>query len=144
MGYSIEQYVVAHRSPQREGLDSGPLDLDANCLAIDHELGIQFRNDVFIEGGPTKVGANRTVTEEEQPMDYPPGVTGAELEIAGPDWEHEEDRVCGECGYEGPGYSWGYGRHAEWTCPECDEAQEWDPVEEDFWDRADDWRAEDV
>jgi len=29
---------------------------------------------------------------------YPPGVTGGEYQIAGPDYEHEIDTPCPECG----------------------------------------------
>lgn len=30
--------------------------------------------------------------------DYPPGVTGREYQISGPDEEWEEERECAECG----------------------------------------------
>ena len=32
------------------------------------------------------------------PSNYPPGVTGNELEIAGPDYEEELDERCTSCG----------------------------------------------
>lgn len=71
---------------------------------------------------------------------YPPGVTGAEFEIAGPDWEREENKSCGaedvsinavtidnetisvvvsECPWDGDVLVQGY-RHSQWwTCPLC-------------------------
>lgn len=39
---------------------------------------------------------------------YPPGVTGNEYQIAGPDWEQEDHRYCPECGYEVDGTTEGY------------------------------------
>lgn len=61
---------------------------------------------------------------------YPPGVTGSELEIAGPDWEREaeESVVChnDDCDQSGEwqdveGMAWAY-RHDvyfDWKCPTC-------------------------
>ena len=77
---------------------------------------------------------------------YPPGVTGRELQIAGPDWEDEIEVTCraknvtwlvaaagekgkaapklmdfdfDECPYEGAVDAWGYHRVTHWTCPAC-------------------------
>lgn len=73
---------------------------------------------------------------------YPDGVTGNEYEIAGPDYESEEDREVecrnrDECdfidtltvlvyGFEGK-------RWTRWTCPECatENEDEWDADESD-------------
>lgn len=49
---------------------------------------------------------------------YPPGVTGNEFEIAGPDWEHEVEGTC-DNGHEAL-VDVGYG-HQRWReCNECD------------------------
>jgi len=69
---------------------------------------------------------------------YPPGVTGYEYEIAGPDNEVEESRYCGsdDCVDEDgeptlqEGISQEHGGEACWTCYTCEEQQdielEWD------------------
>ena len=59
---------------------------------------------------------------------YPPGVTGAEFEIAGPDYERElDDEVCPTCG-SGPMLEQGY-RQERWkTCPDGHEFG-LDPIE---------------
>ncbi len=57
-------------------------------------------------------------TPEVQLMSYyPPGVTGNEYAIAGPDWEREHDEPCPKCG--GLMYAVGYQQGAWATCQEC-------------------------
>lgn len=74
--------------------------------------------------------------------DLPPGVTGRELEIAGPDWEGELEVECdaenvtvralsrtsesgfvevdlNDCVYVGAVDAWSYGGVTHWTCPLC-------------------------
>lgn len=50
---------------------------------------------------------------------YPPGVTGNEYEIVGPDREFETFRECESCEI----VSWvdvtGYGWEEWWRCPKC-------------------------
>jgi len=64
---------------------------------------------------------------------YPPGVTGNEFEIAGPDYERESDTPCARCG--GTTTELGY-RRDRWLC--CDECgEEFDlPSDEPDPDRA--------
>ena len=71
---------------------------------------------------------------------YPPGVTGREFAIAGPDWEGEEQRTCENTdvevviqGVDGPVAitlpecpvidfevgAWAFGGVLHWTCPVC-------------------------
>lgn len=48
---------------------------------------------------------------------YPPGVTGNEFAISGPDYEHE---VKGECGNGHPALmEYGYQGSHWWACGEC-------------------------
>lgn len=69
---------------------------------------------------------------------YPPGVTGNELEIAGPDYEIESDIPCPKCGEEQ--MECGY-KHQRWlACGSCNEVTEIDqsldgPDPDDQWDR---------
>lgn len=51
---------------------------------------------------------------------YPPGVTGAEYEIAGPDREEDEERECEYCGEVANVTVSYYKLEAWWTCPTCD------------------------
>lgn len=44
--------------------------------------------------------------------DYPPGVTGNELEIARPDYEKETDEPCPDCG--GPALEVGHHQRGRW------------------------------
>ena len=49
---------------------------------------------------------------------YPPGVTGSEYAIAGPDYEKEVDELCPKCGDNM--LEQGY-RHEHWVvCVSCD------------------------
>jgi hypothetical protein len=50
---------------------------------------------------------------------YPPGVSGFELEIAGPDYEKEIGMTCHNCPYEGDVEAWFYGGVANFECPSC-------------------------
>lgn len=67
---------------------------------------------------------------------YPPGVTGNEFEIAGPDKEWEIERECPVCAETGTGgdpsgatgeepqeihpiEAWSYGNNLHWVCPDC-------------------------
>jgi hypothetical protein len=78
---------------------------------------------------------------------YPEGVTGAELEIAGPDSEREETRTvicygddCEACGdeQEVEGMKWTYRNdiYFDWTCPSCkredQEMSTYDPYDEPY------------
>ena len=47
---------------------------------------------------------------------YPPGVTGNEFEIAGPEYEKESDIPCGKCG--GQTFELGY-RREHWIACSC-------------------------
>lgn len=59
---------------------------------------------------------------------YPPGVTGGEFEIAGPDWEGQVDREClEECRFAGEVEAWSYGSVLHWTCPMCGTEHEEEP-----------------
>lgn len=71
---------------------------------------------------------------------YPPGVSGREFAIAGPDREFEEEREC-RCGYVGEALIQSYGLEQWWTCPECGE----DHIEEDeYEDDPDRFRDEEL
>lgn len=63
---------------------------------------------------------------------YPPGVTGNEYEIAGPDYEREIDGECPECGEDGTLMAVGY-RSDHWTvCSACDHQEDRQPEEPDW------------
>ena len=52
--------------------------------------------------------------------DYPPGVTGNEYAIAGPDYDQEKEGVCPKCGDTGCLSEQGY-RGQRWVvCCSCD------------------------
>lgn len=60
---------------------------------------------------------------------YPPGVTGNEFAIAGPDYEKESTVPCIECG--GPMMELGY-RHERWlVCQSCEHTSDLEPEEPD-------------
>jgi len=50
---------------------------------------------------------------------YPPGVTGNEYEIAGPDFESEGDRYCDQCEKESFHFIDGYRGSVTARCEEC-------------------------
>lgn len=50
---------------------------------------------------------------------YPPGVTGNEYAIAGPDHELERDAWCNECEAVMAGVEQWYRRERWWTCDTC-------------------------
>ncbi len=52
---------------------------------------------------------------------YPPGVTGAEYEIAGPDFESTDMVFCEHCDRDQQGVVSGYGGDQWFTCDRCDE-----------------------
>lgn len=59
---------------------------------------------------------------------YPPGVTGGEYEVAGPDAEEEQERFCRHCEEVQPGMLQMYRRRVWWVCDECgmgDDVDEW-------------------
>ena len=66
---------------------------------------------------------------------YPPGVTGMEYEIAGPDRLREEMRYCPTCNTKTEGMRQGYRSSAWWDCDACDTRvdlyEDWEPSEED-------------
>lgn len=53
------------------------------------------------------------------PSCYPPGVSGLEREISGPDHETQETRWCDSCQRETPHSVWRYRRHENAECDEC-------------------------
>lgn len=61
---------------------------------------------------------------------YPPGVTGREIEIAGPDSEEDEVRYCPDCDREQDGLTVGYRGHLTWECGTCGRVEEWDAEDE--------------
>lgn len=50
---------------------------------------------------------------------YPPGVSGNEYEIAGPDREFTDERDCSNCDRTAVVDVTGYGWEEWWTCPYC-------------------------
>ncbi|PZR66791.1 MAG: hypothetical protein DLM66_12885 [Candidatus Dormiibacter spiritus] len=52
---------------------------------------------------------------------YPPGVTGFEYEIAGPDFECPDEQYCERCGSDQKGIVAGYRGDQWFTCDRCDE-----------------------
>ncbi|MGH7918837.1 MAG: hypothetical protein ACREQM_02700 [Candidatus Dormibacteraceae bacterium] len=74
---------------------------------------------------------------------YPPGVTGTEYAICGPDWEREEKRWCATCERDRAGMLQGYRRDTWFVCDSCGEQTEIDDAfgdEDDEYDRAMDSR----
>jgi ssDNA-binding Zn-finger/Zn-ribbon topoisomerase 1 len=65
---------------------------------------------------------------------YPPGVTGAEYEIAGPDYEKESDVPCEKCGGEQMEQGYGYERWL--VCMDCEETTDLPAPEDPDPDRA--------
>jgi len=61
---------------------------------------------------------------------YPPGVTGDEYEIAGPDYERETDEPCENCG-EIASLEQGYGGERWTLCGECGHVSDLPPFERD-------------
>lgn len=47
---------------------------------------------------------------------YPPGVTGREYAIAGPDYEHSTMEYCYECDSDVEGMEYGYGLDRWFVC----------------------------
>jgi len=52
---------------------------------------------------------------------YPPGVTGMEWEIAGPDYEKSITHWCPDCEAIQGGTLIGFGSERWWICDECGE-----------------------
>ena len=52
---------------------------------------------------------------------YPPGVTGNELAIAGPDAEYDDYKECEslDCRFAGGVSCWAYDGIEHWECPDC-------------------------
>lgn len=70
---------------------------------------------------------------------YPPGVTGSEYEIAGPDWEREVDDFCSRCDIITASLvDQGYGRESWTSCMNCGWSSE--PFYDDPMDYSDDLR----
>lgn len=62
---------------------------------------------------------------------YPPGVTGDEYEIAGPDYERDIDGACPECGQEDSLLEQGY-RTSRWVvCSSCGHSYDLSALEPD-------------
>ncbi len=55
---------------------------------------------------------------------YPPGVSGNEYEIAGPDWEQDSTEYCEQCRDDQPGMFQGYRDLVWFICYECGEITE--------------------
>ncbi|KKK89081.1 hypothetical protein LCGC14_2736690 [marine sediment metagenome] len=60
--------------------------------------------------------------------DYPPGVTGNEYEIAGPDHEEESEEPCTQCG--APTMEQGYGGE-RWLVCDNDHVEDIERMEDD-------------
>lgn len=60
---------------------------------------------------------------------YPPGVSGGEYEISGPEEEQNADLFCAEpsCGYEGPVTVHIHGSEVWFDCPVCEGRTDVDP-----------------
>lgn len=68
--------------------------------------------------------------------DYPPGVTGFEPQIAGPNDEHETEAYCPTCRSMRPGLLQSYGVRTLWfTCDVCNEGREFDDWAEEAEER---------
>lgn len=65
--------------------------------------------------------------KEEIMSNYPPGVTGNEFAIAGPDYERESEIVCPECG--GSTFELGY-RRDRWLECENNHRTDLDPFDD--------------
>jgi hypothetical protein len=62
---------------------------------------------------------------------YPPGVTGREYEIAGPDWEKDEDETCEACGVVATIHTEGYHGFVWSRCAHCGDERDLSPYVED-------------
>lgn len=63
---------------------------------------------------------------------YPPGVTGAEYAVAGPDWEEEEEEWCQCCGQPRRGVLQGYAGERWFLCGSCGSDAYLGPLEPDY------------
>ena len=73
-------------------------------------------------------------------MNYPPGVSGNEYAIAGPDHEKELDAYCLTCDSKQPGTEQGYGFQRWFICETCGETTELDDIApEDDYNGPDTW-----
>lgn len=76
---------------------------------------------------------------------YPPGVTGTEYAIAGPDWEEEGEEWCEHCGQPQAGLLQGYAAESWFLCGSCGSDTDLGPPEPDYdtaWERQRDWALE--
>ena len=62
---------------------------------------------------------------------YPPGVTGGEFEIAGPDYEMDAARFCPYCQHKTTGYDVEYGQEAWYACEECGRNTDMEDLEDE-------------
>ena len=62
---------------------------------------------------------------------YPPGVTGNEYEIAGPDYEIEREEECKDCGQTFIQFVEGYHGREWFTCSLCSAYNEIEPEIDD-------------
>jgi len=69
---------------------------------------------------------------------YPPGVTGREYEIAGPDYEREARHHCDHCDEETAGLEQGYDGRRWFVCDTCDEVTDLETDDDDYYDDEDD------
>jgi len=67
---------------------------------------------------------------------YPPGVTGNEYEIAGPDYETEVDGECPVCGKSNVLWEWCVGGNRWIECSNCDHYRELPRLEKSDYDPA--------
>lgn len=63
---------------------------------------------------------------------FPPGVTGNEYEISGPDEERQEDRFCSQCDDDTPHNVYRYRLQLWGECIPC--GHEFDDIVEPFFD----------
>ena len=60
---------------------------------------------------------------------YPPGVTGSEFAIAGPDYEDSVEGICPSCGQSGSLVEQGYRKERWIICGSCDYVEDLEPLE---------------
>lgn len=64
-------------------------------------------------------------------MSYPPGVTGNEYEIAGPDYEKDVEGWCPDCSENGTLFVRGYRGQLWQVCSACGYQEDLDSIEPD-------------
>lgn len=64
-------------------------------------------------------------------MSYPPGVTGNEYEIAGPDFDEDAEEHCETCEAVTQGTRQGYSGERWFICGTCNLVTDLEPIERD-------------